>query len=192
MNHNEETFAENLRIDDRTVIDDIYAQYHKKIFRFSLSYLKNEEDAYDLVQDVFIKLWENRFSLKKDTNFDAFLFTIAKNSVISLFRKRITEQKYLDYLNVAATSNTQGTEEQTNYTFLKDRYDQLIDKLPPKRQAIFKLSREKGFSNKEIADIQGISEKTVEDHLSKSFLFFKQHLGNPGVLTALFYYLFVE
>lgn len=192
MNYKEETFAERLRIDDRKVIDEIYAHYHYKIFRFSLAYLKNEEDAYDLVQEVFIKLWENRLALNNDTHFDAFLFTIARNSVLSLFRKRITEQKYIDYLAVAATSNTQGTEEQTDYTFLKERYEQLIEKLPPKRQEIFKLSREKGLSNKEIASAKGISEKTVEDHLSKAFSFFKQHLGSFGIWTALYYYLFVE
>jgi len=192
MIYNEKTFVERLQMDDRIVIDEIYAQYHSKIFRFSLAYLKNEDDAYDLVQEVFIKLWENRLILRKETNFEAFLFTIAKNSVLSLFRKRITEQKYIDYLTVAATSNTQGTEEQTNYTFLKERYEQLIEKLPRKRQEIFKLSREKGLSNKEIAAAQGIAEKTVEDHLSKAFIFFKQHLGNLGIWTALFYYLFVE
>lgn len=192
MNYNEETFADRLRLDDRTVIDEIYALYHHKIFRFSLAYLKNEDDAYDLVQEVFIKLWENRLSLKSDTRFDAFLFTIAKNSVLSLFRKRLTEQKYIDYLAVTATSNTQGTEEQTNYTFLKERYEQLIEQLPPKRKEIYKLSRIKGFSNKQIASLQGIAEKTVEDHLSKAFAFFKQHLGDFGIWTALFYYLFVE
>lgn len=192
MNYHEETFAERLRLDDRTVIDEIYDLYHYKIFRFSHAYLKNEEDAYDLVQEVFVKLWENRFTLKSDTKFDAFLFTIAKNSILSLFRKRITEQKYLDYLAVAATSNSQGTEEQTDYIFLKQRYEQLIEKLPPKRQEIFKLSREKGFSNKQIALMQGIAEKTVEDHLSKAFSFFKQNLGSFGIWTALFYYLFVE
>jgi RNA polymerase sigma-70 factor, Bacteroides expansion family 1 len=192
MNYNEETFAERLRLDDRGVIDEIYALYHHKIFRFSLTYLKNEEDAYDLVQEVFIKLWENRLTLKNDTRFDAFLFTIAKNSVLSLFRKRLTEQKYIDYLAVTATSNTEGTEEQTNYIFLKERYEQLIEKLPPKRQEIYKLSRIKGLPNKQIASMLGIAEKTVEDHLSKAFVFFKQHLGDFGIWTALFYYLFVE
>ena len=192
MIYNADTFVQRLKLDDRTVIDEIYALYHSKIFRFSLAYLKNEEDAYDVVQEVFIKLWENRLVLKKDTNFDAFLFVIAKNAVLSLFRKRATEQKYLDYLAQAATSNTQGTEEQIDYTFLKERYKQLIDQLPPKRKEVFRLSREKGLSNKEIALMKGIAEKTVEDHISKSLFFFKQHLGSFGIWTALFYFLFVE
>lgn len=65
MIYNEETLAERLRRDDRTVIDEIYEGYHSKIFRFSLAYLKNEDDAYDVVQESFIKLWENRLVLKK-------------------------------------------------------------------------------------------------------------------------------
>ena len=192
MIYNKETFAERLKTDDRTVIDEIYAIYHSKIFRFSLAYLKNEAESYDVVQDVFIKLWENRLVLKKDTNFDAFLFTIAKNSVLSLFRKRITEQKYIDYLEQAATSNTQGTEEQTNYTFLKERYEQLTNQLPIKRREIFILSREKGLTNKEIGLLKGIAEKTVEDHISKALSFFKKNLGMLGIWTLLFYFLFVE
>ncbi|MBB3186195.1 RNA polymerase sigma-70 factor [Microbacter margulisiae] len=192
MIYNQETFAERLRQDDRTVIDEIYALYHHRIFRFSMAYLKNEEDAYDIVQEVFVTMWENRLVLRKDTNFDAYLFTVAKNSVLSLFRKRVTEQKYMEYLSQAATSNTVGTEEQTDYTFLKERYEQLIEQLPPKRKEIFKLSREKGLSNKEIAAMRGITEKTVEDHLSKALFFFKQHLGSFGIWTALFYFLFVE
>jgi len=64
MEYNADTFAERLRIDDRSVIDEIYAVYHRRIFRFSLAYLKNEDDAYDLVQEVFVKLWENRLVLR--------------------------------------------------------------------------------------------------------------------------------
>jgi len=192
MNNNEDTFVERLRRNDLTVIDEIYSEYHTKIFRFSVAYLKNEEDAYDIVQESFIKLWENRLVLKKDTNFDAFLFTITKNSVLSLFRKRSTEEKYLNYLVQAAAPNTQGTEEQIDYTFLRERYLQLIEQLPPKRKEVFILSREKGLSNKEIALMKGIAEKTVEDHLSKSLFFFKRHLGSFGVWTTLFYFLFVE
>jgi RNA polymerase sigma-70 factor (ECF subfamily) len=188
----ENNFVERLRNDDKKVIDEIFAQYHAKIFRFSIAYLKNESDAYDIVQEVFIKIWENRYSIKQETNFDAFIFTIAKNTVLSLFRKRLTEQKYLDYLAQAASSNTEGTEEQTDYAFLKNQYEQLIEHLPLKRKEIFLLSREKGLSNKEIALQKGISEKTVEDHLTKALAYFKKHLSCYGIWTALFYFLFVE
>lgn len=192
MNHDKETFAERLRRDDRSVIDEIYGLYHAKIFRFSLSYLRNEDDAYDIVQEVFIKIWENRFLLKKDTNFDAFLFTVAKNKVLSLFRKRVTENNYKVYLAKVEESDADSIEKDIDYDFLKKRYEQLIEKLPPKRKEVFILSRENGLTNKEIAEIKGIAEKTVEDHLTKSLNFFKQNFGNFGIITLLFFSLFIE
>lgn len=188
----EKNFADRLRNDDRKVIDEIYALYHARIFRFSIAYLKNENDAYDIVQDVFVKMWEARFALKPDTNFDAFIFTIAKNTVLSLFRKRLSEQKYLDYLSESAAVNSEDTEEQTDYIFLRQKYEQLVETLPAKRKEIFLLSREHGLSNKEIARKQGISEKTVEDHLTKALAYLKKQLSSYGVWTMLFYLLFVE
>ena len=192
MKYDKETFAERLRDDDRTVIDEIYELYHAKIFRFSISYLKNQDDAYDIVQDVFIKLWENRLQLKKDTNFDAFLFTVAKNTVLSLFRKRATEQKFRNNIDISYESEPNDIENNIDFDFLKKKYQKLVDKLPPKRKEVFVLSREKGLSNKEIAQIKGIAEKTVEDHLTKSLSFFKQHFGTLGMLTLLYFYLFVD
>ena len=192
MINTEKNFAERLRSDDKKVIDEIFALYHIKIFRFSVSYLKNEDDAYDIVQEVFIKIWEARFSLKSDTNFDAFIFTIAKNAVMSLFRKRLSEQKYLNYLSESAVSNALDTEEQTDYVFLRQKYEQLVETLPVKRKEIFLLSREKGLSNKEIALRQGVSEKTVEDHITKALAYLKKQLNSYGIWTLLFYFLFVE
>jgi RNA polymerase sigma-70 factor, Bacteroides expansion family 1 len=192
MINTEKNFAERLRSDDKKVIDEIFALYHIKIFRFSVSYLKNEDDAYDIVQEVFIKIWEARLSLKPDTNFDAFIFTIAKNAVMSLFRKRLSEQKYLDYLSESAVSNAHDTEEQTDYIFLRQKYEQLVETLPVKRKEIFLLSRENGLSNKEIALRQGVSEKTVEDHITKALAYLKKQLSSYGIWTLLFYFLFVE
>lgn len=192
MNIDKKTFAERLRLDDRSVIDEIYKMYHAKLFRFSLSYLKNEDDAYDIVQEVFIKLWENRLSLKHDMNFDAFLLTIAKNSVLSHFRKKASERKYIESFLYKEEQSDQKIEADVDYDILKKRYENLIEKLPPKRKEVFVLSREKGLSNKEIAKEKGISEKTVEDHLTKSLFFFKQHFEKFGMITLLFYYIFLE
>jgi RNA polymerase sigma-70 factor (family 1) len=188
----ESNFAERLRNDDKKVMEEIFALFHSKIFRFSNAYLKNNPDTYDLVQEVFIKVWESRYTLNKDTNFEAYIFTIAKNAMLSLFRKRLTEQKYLDYIAQAGESNNGGTEEQTDFLFLKQKYEELIEQLPLKRKEIFLLSREKGLSNKEIAVLKGISEKTVENQLTRALTFFRQHLNSTGIWTALFYYLFVR
>lgn len=192
MTNTKPGLAERLRNDDKTAIDEIFTLYHNRIFRFSVAYLKNDNDAYDIVQDVFIKLWESRFALHVDTNFDAFIFTIAKNTVLSLFRKRLSEQKYLDYLSENFSSDSYDTEEQTNYAFLLQKYEQIVATLPLKRKEIFRMSRDLGLTNKEIALRQGISEKTVEDHITKALVYLKMQLKSYGIWTLLFYFMFVD
>ncbi|WP_016778070.1 RNA polymerase sigma-70 factor [Anaerophaga thermohalophila] len=176
---------------NKRVLDEIYNRYHQKIFGFALSYLKNEDDAYDIVQEVFINLWNSRSSLKKDTRIEPFIFTATKNAVISLFRKRATEQRYLEYLGSTVVSNNMGTNEQIDYNFLEEQYESLISQMPEKRKEIFILSRKKGLTNKDIASKLGISEKTVENQLTKALAFLKEHFSADGFLGLLFFYLFI-
>lgn len=188
----ENNFADRLRRDDKNVMKIIFDLYHLRIYKFSVVYLKNNQDAYDLVQDVFIKIWESRFSLNADTNFEAYMFTIARNTMISLIRKRLTEQKYLTHVAHAGNTNNAETDEYTNFNFLKQQYDTLIELLPEKRKEIFILSREKGLSNREIALLKGISEKTVENQITRALSFFRQHLDCTSIWASLFYFLFIK
>jgi RNA polymerase sigma-70 factor (ECF subfamily) len=156
-----------------------------------LSYLKNEEDAYDVVQEVFFNVWNKRTNLKKDTRIEPFIFTTTKNAVISLFRKKATERKYLEYLGNAVISNNIGAEELVDFSFLEKEYETLISQLPEKRKEVFVLSRKYGLSNKDIAFRLKISEKTVENQLTKALAFFKEQFGSAGFIGLLYFYLFV-
>lgn len=192
MLENSKKYYDQLIKGDKKVIDRLYEMYHARIFHFALSFLKNEDDSYDIVQEVFVKLWERRSSFRKDTNIDALMFTMAKNTILSVFRKRATEQKYIESLGYNMQINSDSTSEQIDYSFLKAQYESIVPKLPPKRKEIFILSREKGLSNKEIAKLKGISEKTVEDHITKSLAFLKKHISHFGIWALLFYILFIE
>ncbi len=183
--------CEGLRRGDKNILDEIYSRYHKKIFGFALSYLKNEDDAYDVVQEVFINIWNSRSGLNKDTRIEPLIYTSAKNAVISLFRKKSTEKKYLEYLGNSVISNNIGAEELTDFGFLEEQYEALIIQLPEKRKKIFLLSRKAGLSNKEIAVRLGISEKTVENQMTSALAFFKEKFGDCGFLGLLFFHLFV-
>lgn len=177
---------------DEEVIDEIYSLYHKKIFNFAFSILKDEDAALDIIQETFIKLWEQRKSLKKDANLKAYIYTIAKNAVLSTFRKHATEEKYLDYLKGKTLSNSSGSEEMTEYKFLEEQYEVLLQQLPEKRREIFVLSRKQGLSNKEIAEHKGISIKTVEAQISKALTFFKANIDLCGIFWGLFSSLFID
>ena len=183
--------CDGLRKGDKRALDEVYSLYHKKIYGFALSYLKNEDDAYDVVQEVFIKIWNHRADLRKDTRIEPLIYTTTKNAVISLFRRKSTEKKYLEYLGNAVISNNLGAQELTDFGFLEEQYKLLVAQLPEKRREVFILSRQQGLTNKEISKRLGVSEKTVENQLTKALAFFRDKFGAGGFLGLLFFYLFV-
>lgn len=176
---------------DKNAIDSLYVLYSRRLYKFAFAYLKTEEDALDVVQDVFINLWEKRDSLKEDTNLEAYLFTITKNSVISIFRKKISEKTYLEHLRQGAVLHHNNTEETVDHEILSEKVQELVSRLPAQRQLVFRMSKEKGQSNKSIAEELNISVKTVEDHITKARRFIKEHLKDYGLVALLFYELFV-
>lgn len=185
------TLLKQFKAGDKTAINELYAQYSNRLYRFAFGYLKSEEDTLDLVQEVFIRLWNSRSTLKDDTNLEAFLFTVARNAVISTFRKKVSEKEYLEHLRSVVVKNSSDTEKQVDYTLLSEQVRQLVNKLPEQRRRIFLLSKEVGYSNKDIAEELKISVKTVEDHITKARKFLKENLKEYGLLAVLFYELFV-
>ncbi len=177
---------------DKTVVNELYKKYSSKLYHFALNYLKSEPDALDVVQEVFINLWNNRKKLHKTSNLDAYLFTIAKNTVISLFRKKLSEKQYIEYLKDKTIINGIDTEKQVSYELLSEKINQLVDQLPPQQKRVYVLSKKQGLSNKRVANELEISVKTVEDHISKAKKFLKEKLSEYGACTLLFIELFIH
>ena len=177
--------------DDKNAIDKLYEIFSGKLYNFAYSYLKTEADSLDVVQNVFISVWDKRESLKSDTNLEAYLFTITKNAVISIFRKKAQEKDYLEHLRNTVVVAHEDTEKQYDYELLYGKIQELIEELPEQRRRIFKLSKEKGLSNKDIAEELHISVKTVEDHKAKAKRFIKTKLQESGFVALLFWEVFM-
>src|ERR1035437_10121084 len=85
--------------------DKVYEMYSHKLFSFVFKILKNETEVDDIVQEVFVKIWESRNKLEDHKLLNSYIFTIAYNNLIDLIRKRISNSKYLDHLKYAASVN---------------------------------------------------------------------------------------
>lgn len=179
-----------IKLNDKDAINSIFQAYSKRLYNFAFAYLKTEGDSKDVVQDVFVSLWYNRNNLKENTNLEAYLFTITKNSVISVFRKKITEKTYLNHLRETAIFQHVENDEQYDYEYLSSMIKDLIEQLPEQRKLVFKLSKEKELSNKAIAEELNISVKTVEDHITKARRFLRSRLTNHGLIAVLFFEIF--
>jgi RNA polymerase sigma-70 factor (ECF subfamily) len=190
-NDNLKTIVKRLAGDDKKALDELYNYYYPRLYAFAKKFLKVEDDINDILQDVFVKLWENRKNIKNVETFNAWIFTITKNTVISYFREKIKLTEFESRVREMATSEGYLTDTTAEYEDIKEKVGQLIEQLPEKRKQIFKLSREQGLSNKEIATEMGISVKTVEDHMMHAIRFLKNNLKTLDIITLLYLALFL-
>ena len=181
-----------LRKDNDDSLKKIFERYSKPLFQFSLSYLKSKEAAEDVVQEVFIKIWNNRKSIKTDTSFQSYLFTIALNTIRKRFNKlsRLNEVKH----NILIDSSKHKTniDDNSDYQLLLDKLDELINRMPEKRRQVFIKKKIEEKSLKEIADELSITTKTVEYHITEAMKFLKQEFGKLKVNGLIFFHLFIQ
>jgi len=177
---------------DHSAFEKIFERYSKQLFQFSLSYLKSEEVAEDIVQEVFIKIWNSRSEIRTDTSFQAYLFTITLNSVRKYFNQqsRLNEVKH-DIL-FESSGFKSDFDDNSNYQFMLDKLEVLISVMPEKRREVFIKKKLEGKSLKEISDELGITPKTVEYHITEAMRFLRSEFEKLQVQGMIFFYLFVH
>lgn len=176
---------------DCEAFDQLFRNYNKRIYYFSKSIIKSHEEAKDIVQDVFLKIWKNRASIDARFSFKSYLFTISYNIIVDTMRKRVTEQKFRDELIINALNEESVINEELEFKELNESYHKAVSELPPKRQQIYKLQRFESLSYQEIADKLDISVNTVRNHMTQAIRFLREKLGENTVLSLLFIVLFV-
>jgi RNA polymerase sigma-70 factor (ECF subfamily) len=171
---------------------NIYERYSKRLYGFILRYIKQNEDAEELVQEVFVKIWESRNKIDAYSSFESFLFTIAYNTTISLLRKRSNEKKYLEYLkSLQQSANSPDLIDEIQFNELNDRVQSLLNELTPRQKEIFQLSREEGLTHDEIAKKLDISVNTVKKHMGNTLALLKLKIDSSLTINLLFAYLFL-
>ena len=161
MDKQEKAAIISLKSGDFESFDQLFNKYGKRLYGFAIGYLKSHEDAEELVQDIFVRVWENRSELDENQSFNSYLFTIAKNTILNHFRKKAYQQSYIEYIKQHTKLIHTKTEEDIIYSDLDAQAKKVIDQLPPRRREIFRLSREQGYNNEEIAQRLNISKKTL-------------------------------
>uniref|UniRef100_UPI003217296D RNA polymerase sigma factor n=1 Tax=uncultured Draconibacterium sp. TaxID=1573823 RepID=UPI003217296D len=182
-----------LKNNEIKAFDDIYHKYCNRLYGFVLKLIKQESDAEEIVQEVFVRIWASRHKINEKDSFESFLFTIAYNNTISILRKRVNEKKYLNYLqNLQIGINSDTVIDDLHYRDLYKRYRDTIDQLTHRQKEIYLLSREDGLTYKEIAEKLNISINTVEIHISKAINFIKSHIDKTLLFNILFIDLFIS
>jgi RNA polymerase sigma-70 factor, ECF subfamily len=176
-----------LKNGDILAFDQVYELYSHKLFSFIFKILKNEAEVDDIVQEVFVKIWESRNKLEDYKLLNSYIFTIAYNNSIDLIRKRISNNNYLEHLKNSATINfTPSIIGQIEFNELNIQVEKLIANLPERQKQVYLLHREEGLTYPEIAEKMGISKNTVENHMVKALKYLRQNMDNSLLVNLLF------
>jgi len=187
----ESMLVQLLRRGNVAAFDSLFEQYSPKLFGFAMKYLKNETEAEELVQDVFVKVWEHRQSLKSEYSFKSYLFTIALNQIRKFFNKRAISLRYLDTIQNEGEPTAGETFPDEDYDTILQKINLIIGQMPPRRREIFQKSKLEGKSAKQIALELNISSGTVDNQVSEALQFIRARLKNENFSLLLFATLFV-
>ncbi|MDR2918420.1 MAG: RNA polymerase sigma-70 factor [Tannerella sp.] len=161
---NEHTI-EQLCNGDHQAFEDVFIAYYGRIKNFINGLLKSEDDAEELTQEIFVKLWINRETIDPGRSFHSFLFTVARNITFNFIKHKLVCENYaadFDY----EYSEYESPDEILYAKEISLLIEMAVSRMPAQRQRIYRMSRNEGLSNDEIALSLNISKKTVENQLS--------------------------
>lgn len=165
---NEAKLIKQLINGSEDAFDKIYHIYSGRLFGYCMSYTKSKDDAKDIVQDVFIKLWSSRATIKSDVSLGAYIFTIAKNRLINIYRHRLNSPIYEEYVNYCNSIDlcTDNTTHLIEYDDFVTQMNKALQKLSKTQQAVFQCCKMEQLSGKDVAEKLHLSEQTVKNQLS--------------------------
>jgi RNA polymerase sigma-70 factor (family 1) len=181
---NEDELIALLQKDKLGAFREIYTRYWKQLYADAYKRLKNREMAEEIVQELFTTLWHKRASFHINSTLSGYLFTSVSNLVIDQYRKDLVRARYKESFKLVYSETDNSTEDAILVKDLEHTIEHEVSSLPDKCRSVFELSRVEHKTNKEIAFELGISEKTVEHHITKALKKIRLGLGN--VLSVLF------
>lgn len=190
INSNEKDLLALFTMGDKDAFEKIYHIYSSRLLGFLLKMVKSEEHATELLQEIFIKIWNSREAIDPELSFRSYLFRVAENTTYDFFRKVAREKKLHAELMKINEDFYSHVEEacfsKENQEFLQN----VINTLPPKRRQVFRLIKMEDYSYEEVSVLLNISTSTISDHIVKANKFVEERLKSwnktsIGMITIL-------
>jgi RNA polymerase sigma-70 factor, ECF subfamily len=165
-----------LQNDDASAFEKLFRLYHKRVFSFALRLLSSSDLAEDIVQNVFMAVWNQRKNMQISSSFITYLFGITRHMVYDFVRHKIQHEAFVEYHIENNKEYAFITDDQVVFHELEDRLQKYILELPERRREIFQLNRTNGLSYKEISEKLGITENTVDTQIRHALNYLRSHL----------------
>lgn len=163
---------------DSAAYTELFNRYWKRLLFVAAQKLGAEDEAEEIVQEVFIRLWNRRGKIELQNSFHTYIASCVKYEILTRIATRQKELKLRTQSEKQLLQAANTTEEWLNFDQTREAIEQAIDRLPAKCQMVFNLSRNEGYTQKQIAEELNISTKTVESHMSKALRFIKLSIQN--------------
>ncbi|TDE10504.1 RNA polymerase sigma-70 factor [Dyadobacter psychrotolerans] len=172
---------------DQAAFAELHRRFSQQLYTLASRKTGDQQVAQDLVQDLFIALWDNRFHITIEKAVNLYLFSAIKNRIISHLRKQMIRKAIpLDELDAETLlkQSSNFVDDWVSLKELEEQYAYELSNLPEKSREVFALSRS-GLSNKEIARMQGVTQKTIEFHISKCLRILREKIGYLSMVMIL-------
>jgi RNA polymerase sigma-70 factor (ECF subfamily) len=173
--YNDGELLDAIRGNDEGAFSELFRRYGKEVYRMAYCRVRSHEAAEEMVQNLFLALWDKRATLSI-TNFSSYFYTAVKNRALNVIESLIVKKKYWDYYKNFIPREENVTERAVEYAELLEAIEKGIAFLPEKPKMVFTLNRLEGRSIQEIAGILNLSTKTVQYHLTRSLKELRLHL----------------
>ncbi|HWZ01962.1 MAG TPA: RNA polymerase sigma-70 factor [Mucilaginibacter sp.] len=165
---------------DRKAFEEIYRRYWHPLFLHAYHILDDEDEAQDIIQDIFISFWNKPPTDQIHTSLKSYLYVMVRNKVLNHIRKNKISANFIQLLSTKLTEKDFNTIQDIELKELAELIDKEIDLLPPRMKQVFEMSRKEFLTHKEIAERLGTSEETVKKQITNSLKLlrvkFNQHL----------------
>lgn len=156
-----------IKADDVVAFEVLYSRYFSKLYNHAYEKLHDRFLAQEVVQDLFVSFWQNRYKLDVRVSLASYFFIALRNLIINQFRKQLIYEQHIQNVKLSQNDLIDSTNEWLDYKDLQAEYKAALQTLPEKCREVFIMSRN-GASYKEIAETLNISPKTVEQHISRA------------------------
>jgi RNA polymerase sigma-70 factor (ECF subfamily) len=175
-----------LKEGDEGAFNTLFRKYYSAMCLFANQFLHDRELAEEIVQDMFVKMWEKQAVLNIETSVKQYLFRAVRNHCLNQIQHEKIKKQYANKVLETASQEINVDQYYLEVDLVR-RIEKSIESLPPKRKEIFRLSREQGLRYKEIADTLGISVKTVEAQMGLALKYLREDLKDfSNYLMTLF------
>ncbi len=177
---------------DEQAFELLYSRYFQSIYRFVIGYVKSPNLTEDIVQEIFVKVWEKREILPSVSLFQPYLYTMAKNQTLnqlrSISRSRASQQELLKHYVVAETSTEDLIQNKEYQAFIEKAFQQLS----PVAQRVFSLCREEQMSYDEVAKEMGFSRHAVKKYMVQAMKKFRHILSGSMDIHYMVFFTFIN